>query len=617
MDLPSQLAADTLRAVWILSCENAAGDRAFAEGKGVMWISIAAHTFTVAFVLFSIFLAYRLHKTMEEGKRWYPDSSLLGVPLGVLLLLFTAIGSYVFLPKTTLEHVEFLKIAVAPALMYGFVVFCWMLGVNSGRDRQNATWDSVVGLLSTYDDERVLKEIDMARALTSARGAQDCRDPLVGLRLDCPGPEREALLMLREALLRRQRGRRLVWCSTPEQAVAILAGASDLEAAAMPGPKVSGSQWCPAAPKLQKPTKENKRKAVLPFVSKDPARFNMTFMHSDGKNLVGTDGRVMLVVEGDFGGSTKAPVFLDPNTGKIDQNGTDDETVRAVAYRQVLPTRPTPIARKVSTQSLYHPGRLAASMTDERFKSVQFHVNPDKSLGWRVYTPNVGDMDYNLQEGSQFIVNVNPDYLLHVVRAARLLGHEHLDIDTAAHGEEAQVAAHPLLFKAKGFQALVMPIRGDPNIVGLTGEEAKARFVRSPREVIPTEPDDTDAMDAMVAREVAERQDAIEQAEQADQPDEWGLTNRVVTKEEADAAREWLKSRARETRPGLSETRQQCTERRKRVHQLLAQASGGEKPHPLPLTRLKAPSLPSSTSKSPHLLKEEKEEKEENEEKDG
>jgi hypothetical protein len=193
-------------------------------------------------------------------------------------------------------------------------------------------------------------------------------------------------------------------------------------------------------------------KAVEGFASEEPTRVVLHSAYSNGKELVATDGRRLIRVIGDFGGTPEEPVFI--KGGKLDANGPQE--VRYPIYAQVIPKARTLIAGGVDTAETIRLLRLAEYATSEKANSVRIYRNKDGSIGVSSGNPDFGDYEGNMKEGNALIGAFNPGYLVQALDASRRLGDGKVDFYTS---DPSSVELAPLVIRGAEHEHVLMPFR--------------------------------------------------------------------------------------------------------------------------------------------------------------
>lgn len=206
-------------------------------------------------------------------------------------------------------------------------------------------------------------------------------------------------------------------------------------------------------PVTTKPKAEDFIKAALPFASTDDLRRSINRVISDGKHVIATDGRRLIVLAQKVAGTEKNPVSFDLKGRAISGKDADD-LGKIPNWQQVIPseTSLTKVFDGLDTERLMRVLAQANTVLTDRSNSAKFHLNPDKSLGISVSTADVGEYEHNIQTGNHVLGALNPDYVMDALRAARAIGHDKVSISGA---DEVS----PFVVEAPGMKAVIMPMR--------------------------------------------------------------------------------------------------------------------------------------------------------------
>lgn len=222
-------------------------------------------------------------------------------------------------------------------------------------------------------------------------------------------------------------------------------------------------------------TKPNILKALSSHLSENEQRAIIELIYSDGESAVATDGRRMLIVDTNLGGSKKSPVTLTkegtPKTGDREYPN----------WKQVLPDKKSYEATigKVNIRRLWGVLRQAKESTDDKTKSVILYLNSDKTLGVRAVKPESGSVKQgDFSPGMSYVHNVTPNsvivglfdvnYLLDALESHNRLGAEDVDIHYTASNS-------PIVMESKGANLVLMPMRS----TGPKEEETKKGAVQA------------------------------------------------------------------------------------------------------------------------------------------
>lgn len=207
-----------------------------------------------------------------------------------------------------------------------------------------------------------------------------------------------------------------------------------------------------AIPALSKPKKLGDYiEAAAPAMSTDSTRYVLNGVFSDGKHLIATDGRRLILIEHKGPGTAEKPVLF---MGKALKQTPAEKVGKYPNYQQVIPQEFTHSV-KLKTGDFYRALKAADAMTSEKSLSVVLMLNPPGSevpVGLVANSPDVGEYQGNVEPGAKPLVAINPQFAMDAMRAARMLGHETITLHA---GDDRS----PLLFSAPGFKNVIMPMR--------------------------------------------------------------------------------------------------------------------------------------------------------------
>lgn len=234
----------------------------------------------------------------------------------------------------------------------------------------------------------------------------------------------------------------------------------------------TGQAALPAAGSMTKP---NVLKALSSHLSENEDRPIIELIYSDGDQAVATDGRRMLIVDTNLGGSNKTPVTLskDGAPKKIDKDYPN--------WKQVLPDPKSYEATigKVNIRRLWGVLRQAKEATDDKTKSVVLYLNSDKTFGVRAVKPESGSAkDGDFSPGISYVHNVTPksviiglydvNFMLDALESHNRLGANEVDIHYTASNK-------PIVIQSKNAKLVLMPMRS----TGPEEEETKKGAVQA------------------------------------------------------------------------------------------------------------------------------------------
>ena len=187
---------------------------------------------------------------------------------------------------------------------------------------------------------------------------------------------------------------------------------------------------------------EDIAKAIAPAMwdPKKPGRDVLTVAYSNGSEMVATDGRRLILVKTNGGGTPEAPVFFSPKGTVVPNPTADSEGVVAYPnYRQILPNPDslTPLNLPWDTEQAIRALRQAAAVTEEK-STLILGLNPDGTLGVRAQTDEVGSYEHNWISETVHLGTYNPEFLLDAMEMMRGLGHSSV---TLAFGTDNSTSA--------------------------------------------------------------------------------------------------------------------------------------------------------------------------------
>ena len=205
-------------------------------------------------------------------------------------------------------------------------------------------------------------------------------------------------------------------------------------------------------------------KTSYPSDTGEEHREQITFAYSDGEFLVSTDGRRMVVIETDAGGTQSAPIFLNPKTGNA--AGLAVEAPIWKIWKTVVPV-PAPPFAILDTARFQELLSQAAAMVGEN-RAMDLWLNEDGTFGAYSEEQEVGTFKANVQPGATFVGTFNVDYLTDAVWIARKLGHGTVCMETDH--DIRQRPAQPIVLRgategATPFQYVLMGIQRREAIV--------------------------------------------------------------------------------------------------------------------------------------------------------
>lgn len=185
----------------------------------------------------------------------------------------------------------------------------------------------------------------------------------------------------------------------------------------------------------------------------------LTAVFSDGKRVVGSNGKILLEVETNAGGTVAKPITVD-ESGKPVQFETSYPNVD-----QVIPKTTTVVSRKINTERLfsvltqaYQAAYDAASKDPDREANAVIVQNRDGSIGLFSEVPGKTSYSHNVRKGAKVLTSYNIRLLTDLVQAMRRVGVSEFDLSVADEkGRSLRTDAGVLT--APGVKGLIMPIR--------------------------------------------------------------------------------------------------------------------------------------------------------------
>lgn len=212
-----------------------------------------------------------------------------------------------------------------------------------------------------------------------------------------------------------------------------------------------------AVPALKKPkTTADVVAAIYPMVSEDKTRPALLKVKGDGTHLWATDGKTLVKVEQENGGGTgNEEVFYDEKGNASPQ----EEGGGRYDGNQVIPKDDDFTPYTLDTGRWFGLMSQARAVLktlpgeeDSIYKSVGIYRNTDGSLGVFASDPTRGDYAHNIQPEAKFLASYNPEYMQTILRVARNLGQEQVEMRIQDDVSPATFRAGPALF-------VLMPMR--------------------------------------------------------------------------------------------------------------------------------------------------------------
>ena len=185
----------------------------------------------------------------------------------------------------------------------------------------------------------------------------------------------------------------------------------------------------------------------------------LTAVFSDGKRVVGSNGKILLEVATNAGGTVAKPIILD-ESGKPLQFEASYPNVD-----QVIPKTTTVVSRKINTERLfsvlnqaYQAAYDAASKDPDREANAVIVQNRDGSIGLFSEVPGKTSYSHNVRKGAKVLTSYNIRLLTDLVQAMRRVGVSEFDLSVADE-KDRSLRTDAGVLTAPGVKGLIMPIR--------------------------------------------------------------------------------------------------------------------------------------------------------------
>lgn len=208
---------------------------------------------------------------------------------------------------------------------------------------------------------------------------------------------------------------------------------------------------------------KNALKSASEIAADPKARPNnpTTAIFSDGNRVVSTDGKVMLQMDINAGGTVAKPVTID-DAGKPVEFPTAYPNVD-----QVIPKTTTVVSPKINTERLFTvltQANQAALDPDSRDPvrdaNVLLVLNRDGSIGLFSQVAGKTSYSHNVRKGAKVQASYNIRLLTDLVQAMRRVGVSEFDLQVSDE-KGRSLRADPAVLTAPGVKALLMPVRLD------------------------------------------------------------------------------------------------------------------------------------------------------------
>ena len=249
--------------------------------------------------------------------------------------------------------------------------------------------------------------------------------------------------------------------------------------------------------------------AVFPMVSTDATRPALQKVKGDGTYLWATNGRFAVRVEQENGGGKGLEAIVYDEKGNA-QPWPEGPPPPAIA--QVFPDDKAFTPYTLDTARWFSLMSQARAVIkdlpgedESKFKSVSLYRNPDGSLGLFASDVNRGDYAHNIQPKAKILAAYSPDYFQTILRVARNLGNEQIELRIGDDVSPATLRAGKALF-------VLMPMRvnGAPAYAPQAARPAPPVTAEaSPAAEPPAQPGQTREEAAEAARAIAAQDPSI------------------------------------------------------------------------------------------------------------
>lgn len=230
-------------------------------------------------------------------------------------------------------------------------------------------------------------------------------------------------------------------------------------------PKVKGNLSTDPTPKagLSKPkTVEDGAKALDDIVGNDPTREAITFVASNGTQLIATNGKILGILQMKGPGNPNKPTLL--KDGKPAK--TDIEYPR---YSQVIPKEVLIVAKDLDADRILSIIAQIEQIISAKQNALQIYLNQDGSIGFTAQSEN-GSFETNIQKGNIVLGAFDPGLLRNMAEFMKHTGNS-----TFSMAVQESLELGPFVFEAPGALSVVMPMRlsGPPIKETMAAEDAR------------------------------------------------------------------------------------------------------------------------------------------------
>ncbi len=195
-------------------------------------------------------------------------------------------------------------------------------------------------------------------------------------------------------------------------------------------------------------------KAAAANVSTDDTRFVINLIYSDGKNVVATNGKRMLVIDAKAGGTKENPVLFQPKSLTAVEKDKDGTPLKFPDWKQIVPTDLKHEIKNIKTGDLMKLLIQAQEVTTEKNNAVKIHADDKGRISVSSNGPDIGSFEGGAADmnTAKVVTALNPEYVVDGLRAARALGHETVSLKYTDD-------MSPIQITAPGMKFIQMPMR--------------------------------------------------------------------------------------------------------------------------------------------------------------
>lgn len=238
-----------------------------------------------------------------------------------------------------------------------------------------------------------------------------------------------------------------------------------------------------AVPSIKKPkTTADMVAAIYPMVSTDTTRDTLTTVKGDGTNLWATNGRILVRVEQENGGGKGADNVSYDEKGNaqpwpVEKGNYNGEAIIPDDRKVPVHTIDTGRWFSIMSQARAVIKVLPSDKSQSSYtNAVSIYQNPDGSLGAFTSDAERGDYVHNIQPNAKFLASYDPEYVQTILRVARNLGNEQIELRIADD-------ISPATLRTSNATFVIMPMR----VNGAAAYSPKAQAAR-PTPPVTTQP---------------------------------------------------------------------------------------------------------------------------------